>query len=125
MLFCASLLAASYSQAKCQYTSRPLAAFRAATPPVIDGSLDEPLWKTAPKADVFVDAITSKPAVDQSEAWLAYDDKAIYVAFYCHDNSPEKIVAREIQYGAGFNNDDTVSFSIDPYYSRGYGGTSR
>lgn len=101
------------------YSSRPLVGFRAAQPPIIDGKLDDPIWKQAPRAETFIDGITDKPADEQTEAWLAYDDKAIYVAFHCHDRKPQEIVARELRYGGSMSGDDSVSFGIDPYYSRG------
>ncbi len=107
-----------------QYSSRPLPAKRASQAPVIDGKLDDAVWKDAPAARPFIDSVTDKPTVELTEAWLLYDEKAIYVAFHCHDTQPEKIVAREIRYGASMGDDDYVAFTIDPYYTRGFGDTS-
>lgn len=106
------------------YSSRPLPAKRASQAPVIDGKLEDAAWKEASLASTFIDTVTEKPTTDQTEAWLLYDDKALYVAFYCHDSQPDKIVAREIRYGAGMGNDDYVNFTIDPYYTRGFDSNS-
>ncbi len=125
MAFAVSLLAAAIAAgADPGYSSRPLAAFRAAAAPNIDGKLDDALWKQAPRAATFIDGVTDGPAEEQTEAWLAYDDKAIYVAFHCHDRKPAEIVAREVRYGATLSGDDSVSFTVDPYYNRGSGESS-
>jgi hypothetical protein len=102
------------------YSSRLLPAKRASVPPVIDGKLDDAVWKEAPVAQTFIDTVTEKPTQEQTEVRMLYDDKALYLAYYCHDSRPDKIVAREIRYGAGTGNDDFVSFTIDPYYTKGY-----
>jgi hypothetical protein len=101
-----------------------LPSARTTHPPVIDGNLNDLAWKEVSRAMRFIDPITGKPASEQTEAWLVYDDTAIYAAFHCHDSEPASIVAREIRYGADLSNDDTVSFSIDPHFTRTGGGTS-
>ncbi len=103
-----------------QFSSRTIPAVSTSNPPVIDGKLDDEAWKRAPVAREFIDPYTGKPAADQTEAWILYDDKAIYVAFYCHDSQPEAIVAREIRPGSDFPGEDTVTFQIDPYFSRNW-----
>ncbi|GIV16207.1 MAG: hypothetical protein KatS3mg022_1642 [Armatimonadota bacterium] len=103
-----------------QYSSRTIPAVRTAIPPTIDGRLDDEAWRNAPVAKEFIDPYTGKPAVDQTEAYILYDNTAIYVAFYCHDSQPEAIVAREIRPGSDFPGEDTVTFQIDPYFSRNW-----
>ncbi|MDW8103723.1 MAG: carbohydrate binding family 9 domain-containing protein [Armatimonadota bacterium] len=107
-----------------QYSSRSIPAVRTPLPPVIDGRLDDEVWRTAPVARDFVDPYTGKPAVEQTEAYILYDSTAIYVAFYCHDSQPEAIVAREIRPGSEFPGEDTVTFQIDPFFSRNWTGIS-
>lgn len=107
-----------------QYSSRAIPAVKTANPPVIDGRLDDEAWKTAPVAKEFVDPYTGKPAQDQTEAYILYDETAIYVAFYCHDSQPDSIVAREIRPGSMFPGEDTVTFQIDPYFSRNWANIS-
>ncbi len=103
-----------------QYSSRTIPAVKTATPPTIDGRLDDEAWRDAPVAKEFIDPYTGKPAADQTEAYILYDNTAIYVAFYCHDSQPEAIVAREIRPGSEFPGEDTVTFQIDPYFSRNW-----
>lgn len=113
-----SIFAWSGAAGDASYSARPLAGFRAAQPPIIDGKLDDAIWKLAPKSTTFIDTITEQPADEQTDAWIAYDDKAIYVAFYCHDSRPKEIVARDIRHGGTMRGDDTFTFLIDAYYNR-------
>jgi hypothetical protein len=91
---------------------RSMAAYKTSTAPVIDGTLGDECWKQAPKGDNFVNSFTGQPIPETTEAWLAYDDKAIYVAFKCFDSHPEELIGREIKPGAQFNGEDYVQFVI-------------
>jgi len=62
-----------------------LAATRAETPPVIDGSLDDEVWKTAAPSSAFTQQ-TPFDGVSPSEHTtmrVLYDDQAIYFGFDC------------------------------------------
>lgn len=107
-----------------QYSNRSIPAVKVVNPPAIDGRLDDEAWKSAPVAKEFIDPYTGKPAQDQTEAYILYDETAIYVAFYCHDSQPDSIVAREIRPGSSFPGEDTVTFQVDPYFSRNWANTS-
>src|SRR5262249_25861355 len=88
---CLSPCCAGAQNAGQEYTKRTLPAVKTTTPPVIDGDLSDPAWKTAPKAETFVDRQTGAIPPDQTTAWLLYDDKYIYVAFYCKESRPDRI----------------------------------
>ncbi len=54
----------------------------------LDGVVAEPAWKAAAKTGKFVDVRTGKPNDSgpvQGEAWLLWDDDALYVAFSVSD----------------------------------------
>lgn len=95
-----------------------LAAVKIAKPPVIDGIIDPAEWAGAAQGTLFIDPLTAKPTADQTESWLAYDEKYIYVALYAHDVKPGGIVGREVQPGSEFNGEDTLSFQINPFGNR-------
>jgi hypothetical protein len=78
-----------------QYTKRPLPAVKVTTPPVIDGDISDAIWKTAPKAETFLDSQNGTPVQDQTTAYIVYDAKYIYLAFDCRESEPDKIYARE------------------------------
>ena len=63
-------------------------------PPVVDGILDEAIWKSAPT--IIEDLITLTPAYGEimpkkTNIWVAYDKENLYFAFKCFDDEPDKI----------------------------------
>ena len=59
-------------------------ALRAATPPAIDGKLDDAVWKQAEAVNLVM-SFDGKPTTVRTTARLAWDDKNLYVAFDCED----------------------------------------
>jgi hypothetical protein len=83
------------------------------TPPVIDGNLDEPFWKTATRVTGF---ITYAPDFDivpkeQTEVRLAYDRDNLYFAFRCYDD-PLKVKA-SVSARDKMTQDDWVCINLD------------
>jgi hypothetical protein len=96
---------------------RDLPAARLTAPPVIDGDLSDPAWQQAGRSERFTDALNGSLVPDQTEVYLGFDDRYIYVAFRCHDSQPSGIIARETKRGTRFQGEDTVAFSIDPFHT--------
>ncbi|MFZ9746186.1 MAG: carbohydrate-binding family 9-like protein, partial [Opitutaceae bacterium] len=68
--------------------SPPLPEYRAprtATPPRIDGRLNDPAWATAPLAGDFVFPWHREGRREQTRARLLWDDTHLYLAFECDD----------------------------------------
>ncbi|MBX7133421.1 MAG: carbohydrate binding family 9 domain-containing protein [Fimbriimonadaceae bacterium] len=106
-------------------SSRRIAAAKLAQAPVVDGKFGEGEWAGASKATTFYEPNTGKPADDQTDCWLGFDDQAIYVAFHCHDSKPESIHGQETRPGVLFDQEDYVAFRIDPFFTRQEGQISR
>src|SRR5439155_5386990 len=88
------------------------------TSPVIDGRLDDEVWK---QAAVLRDLIQTSPADNvaaskPTEVYLGYDEKNFYVAFKCWDEK-EKIRASVVQRDSVFG-EDYVQFWLDTYDDR-------
>lgn len=86
--------------------------------PVIDGRLDEDLWKSKGEwSDRFVQIIPYERAISQSPTYvkLFYDDKNIYVGVYCKDQFPEKM-NRFIGNRDDNSLGDLVSIAFDTYH---------
>ncbi len=90
-------------------------AIRADEPISVDGRLDEAVWKGA-ASDGFTqnDPKDGEPATEKTNVWVAYDDKAIYVAAFCYDSTPGKIMSRLGRRDAEVDS-DWFMFAIDPY----------
>ena len=94
----ATLLASSHAFVFCQQQPRPdrvILAVRASDPIHIDGRLTEAVWKR-PGETGFVQREPQEgaPASQRTEAWIAYDDDALYVAVHLYDTHPDSIVGR-------------------------------
>ncbi len=90
---------------------------RTATPPVIDGKLDEAVWQTA---DVITDFHQIRPGdgatpSEPTEVYLLYDDDAFYIGARMHDSEPQLIVAPTGRHGQGLGPDDRLVVILDPF----------
>jgi len=59
---------------------------RTATPPSIDGFLDDSAWDTAAHFTDFVQIAPGEgaPGSEETEVWITYDSDYLYFAFYAH-----------------------------------------
>jgi Domain of unknown function (DUF5916) len=111
-----------FSLAQTQATSNPSTQKRTpvqitkfANPPVLDGKLDDEIWKSAA---VFKDFIQIRPgdniaASKETIGYAGYDEKNLYFAFMCFDE-PDKIRA-SVAKRDGVGNDDNVRVTLDTF----------
>ena len=90
---------------------------RTATPPTIDGLLNDPVWRNAPFIE---DMHQFRPAdhvepTQKTTVYLLYDDDYLYVAGRMWDTNPEEIRARSLAQGQSVRWDDTLDIIIDPF----------
>jgi hypothetical protein len=83
--------------------------------PVIDGKLDDAVWKQAVVLKDFyqVDPGDNTPPSKPTEVLLGYDAKNFYIAYKCYDE-PDKIRATVSKRDSIFS-DDYVGFFLDTY----------
>ncbi len=81
---------------------------RIATPPVIDGKLDDAIWDKVPWTTDFWSSMGYSEPSHRTRAKIAWDDTNIYVAFEVEDND---IVTFDGKTHEPFNHDD------DPLYT--------
>ena len=92
---------------------RPLKTDR---PPVIDGRLDDPVWKEAPSVTDFETFIPefAKKQPEKTIAYMAYDRENLYFGFRCFDDHPEKIKAA-VSRRDDVQSDDFVCLNLDSF----------
>ncbi len=98
-------------------TGRPRAiAVRTSQPPVIDGRLDDPVWRDVTPITEFVQTspVEGAAASEATEVWLAYDSDNLYLAFYAHYADPGIIRANRAERDSG-GGDDQMSVLLDPF----------
>jgi hypothetical protein len=93
----------------------PVKIPRFETAPVIDGKLDEELWK---QAAAFKDFFQTSPGVNIAPskptiAYMGYDAEHLYIGFYCWDE-PDKIRATVAKRDEVFG-EDNVRVWLDTY----------
>ncbi len=102
---------------------RPLELAKAATPPVLDGILDDEAWQTAAVVDdpwITYNPVNGNELPQRTRAYLAYDDQNLYFAFHCLDSSPDQIKT-SLTKRDGIFEDDWVGLSIDTVGGKKYG----
>jgi hypothetical protein len=100
-------------------TVAQIRAVRAAQPAVIDGRLDDPIWRSAERVSGFVqrDPTEGAAASESTVVYVAYDDAAIYIGARMFDHHPDSIVARLGRRDA-YANSDRFNVFLDPYHDR-------
>jgi hypothetical protein len=87
--------------------------------PNIDGVLDDPVWqrKDIDFAREFIqrEPDEGQPATESTSVAIAYDDDAIYFAFWCYDREPDKIMYQLIRRD-NLGASDAVTVRLDPYH---------
>lgn len=94
-----------------------LQAVRVSTPLRVDGHLDEEAWRAATPATGFTqrDPDEGKPATEQTELRIVYDDAAVYVGVKLRDREPAKIV-RRLSRRDDFPDADRFTIYFDPHH---------
>ena len=88
--------------------------------PVIDGVLDDAVWKRAEVIDDFVQVLPvpgSEPS-QRTEVRVLRDSENLYVSFRVFEESREDVVALRLARDEFFFFDDHVSMAIDPFRDR-------
>jgi hypothetical protein len=89
------------------------------SPPVIDGNLDDEVWHNN-QLEFARDFIQrepdeGKPATESTLVAVVYDDDALYFAFWCFDDEPDKI-DRQLVRRDRWGESDVVTVRLDPYH---------
>jgi hypothetical protein len=76
-----------------------IVAKRAPRPPVVDGVLDEPVWRDAAMFDNFTQQEPSDgaPATERTEVRVLYDAEHLYIGVRAYDSVPSGVIATEMR----------------------------
>jgi hypothetical protein len=95
-----------------------------ATPPKIDGVLDDPAWRDAAHSDAFrqFTPLENAPPTERTEFWLTFDADNIYVAVRCHDSAGlAGLRAYSMQRDQDNGSDDIVRIVFDTFHRQSDG----
>lgn len=99
-------------------SDKKVKAYRIKTPLVIDGILDEELYKQTPIDDFTQkDPNEGEPVSERTHVWVGYDDEYVYFAARMFDSEPELIdqmlVRRDL-----FSSSDWFIVAVDPFMDK-------
>ena len=104
---------------------REIQAVRLAEKIRVDGLLQEAAWQLPGRSEfVQSDPVDGGTPSEATTIWLAYDQKALYVAARLEDGEPGQIVAplarrdNLVSYHDDLEDSDWFEFSVDPYFDR-------
>jgi len=84
---------------------------------VLDGWLNEPVWRTAPAASGFVqrEPKAGAPATEPTEVKVVYTPATLYIGIHAMDSQPRAVVARAMEKDSDVTEDDSVSIVLDTF----------
>lgn len=122
-LACAALLAqsadarvlANRRQVASVEQAREAAAVRVERAPVLDGTLNDPLWQLAKPIDDFrqKEPYEGQAATERTEVRILYARDRVFFGVHCYDSNPSRIVATELRRDASQHLDDHFEILID------------
>ncbi len=92
-------------------------AVRVASPPDIDGALDEPFWAGIEPISDFRqrEPVDGAEPSERTEVRIAYDARALYFGLVLHDSDPSAIRRSILQREGRIDKDDRVIIALDTY----------
>ncbi|MGC4084893.1 MAG: DUF5916 domain-containing protein [Vicinamibacterales bacterium] len=96
-------------------------ATRISQPIVLDGELKEEIYGRVPAIDGFLqqEPLEGQPATEETEVWVFYDDRNVYVSARLHDSQPDREVITEMRRdGLGTNDNESFGVVFDTFHDR-------
>lgn len=94
-LLAALLFTSVCCSAFAQDSARRIMAVKTSLPIKIDGDISDEAWKTAPVANNFIEQRPTfgktEANASRSEFYILYDDNAVYIGGFCHEQSRDSI----------------------------------
>jgi len=98
-------------------SQRTAALVRTDTAPVIDGVLDEPLWREGALLEPMIQVlpIEGDPPTERTEIRLLYDRDFLYLGIRLYDSDPAALIAKQMVHDADMTSDDRINLSFDTF----------
>ena len=114
------LCAEAYDYRELANRKRVVRALKVKKGPKVDGDLSDYVWKLAEEGGPLIQCLPLE-AVEPTESTsfkFVYDEKALYMAIWCYDSEPDKIVAREMARDGNLFADDFVFIVFDTFLDK-------
>ncbi len=96
-------------------------AVRLDRPLTLDGQLDEAVYRDTPAISEFIMAEprAGGPPSQKTEAWVFFDDEAIYVNVRCWESNLNGMIADEMRRDSiNITQQEFIGFAFDPFHDR-------
>ena len=113
------LVSVSFGQS-IETSSKSIEIVRLTVAPDIDGVIGESEWADATTVvDLHeVEPVEFSVPSERTVWYIAYDEKALYVAAYAYDSEPDAIVAQTLREGGNLGSDDTLGIIVDAFNNK-------
>jgi hypothetical protein len=93
-------------------------ATRLAQPLVVDGRLDDAVYHTTEPAPKFLqqEPRVGELATEQTEMWVFFDDRNVYVSARMHDSEPDRMIADEMRRDASIYQNEHFVVVFDTFH---------
>jgi hypothetical protein len=88
--------------------------------PILDGTLNDPLWLNAKPITDFrqQEPHEGEPPTEKTEVRILYTRHAVYFGIHCYDSDPSRIIATELRRDVTQDLDDHFEILIDSNHDR-------
>ena len=95
-------------------------AYRLTQPLVFDGRLDDAVYHTTEPAPMFLqqEPRVGELATEQTEMWVFFDDRNVYVSARMHDSEPDRMIADEMRRDASIYQNEHFVVIFDTFHDR-------
>jgi hypothetical protein len=95
-------------------------ATRLTQPLVVDGQLDDAVYHEVAPAPAFrqQEPRAGELATEQTELWIFFDERNIYVGARMHDSAPERMIADEMRRDASLYQNEHLAVVFDTFHDR-------
>ncbi|MDH3819770.1 MAG: hypothetical protein OEU59_01500, partial [Gammaproteobacteria bacterium] len=94
--------------------------FRTDSPPIIDGKLDDAVWRATEYVDDFHQTSPGDGTAptERTVVRVTYDDEFLYIAANMLDSEPQAIQAKQMIQGQLFRSDDRFWVTLDSFNNK-------
>ena len=96
-------------------------AVRLDQPLTLDGNLDEPVYENVFPVNGFIQQEPNEgaPATEDTDLWVLFDERNVYIAARCWDSQADQIMANEMRRdNLGLYQNDNFAVVLDTFYDR-------
>lgn len=114
------LLLAGTAQAQDRASAKQFDIPRTATPPTIDGVVDDGEWSGAAAVHDLHQVVPVEYAEpsERTEWFLSFDDDNLYVAAHAYARDPTSVVATTLRQGGSIQSEDSMNILVDAFNTK-------